>query len=83
MRRASRTVTARIHRLVGQLNAIETMVVNKRSCTEILSQVAAVRAGVESVAGIVFQRELERLANSRKVTPGEIAKLTKLFSQIT
>ncbi len=76
-------MTARIHRLIGQLKAIEVMVAKKRSCAEILNQIAAVRAGIETIGAIVFQRELERLRTNRRVTSEDIAKLTKLFSKTT
>jgi DNA-binding FrmR family transcriptional regulator len=83
MRRASRTVSARIHRLVGQLNAVEEMLANKRTCADVLTQIGAIRAGIEGVSAIVFQRELERLRQNRRVTSDDIAKLTALFTKTT
>lgn len=83
MRRASRTVNARIHKLVGQLEAIEVMLNHRRPCADVLTQVGAVRAGLEGVAAIIFQRELERIRKNKTVTSDEIAKLTNLFSKTT
>ncbi|MBI2984109.1 MAG: metal-sensitive transcriptional regulator [Candidatus Kerfeldbacteria bacterium] len=83
MRRASRTISARIHRLIGQLRAVEGMIVRKRSCTEILYQVSAVRAGIEQVANILFLRELERLAKTKRWRDPDLAKLIQLYSQTT
>lgn len=83
MRKASRTVTARIHRLTGQLQAIEAMLMSKRSCDEVLNQISAVRAGLEQVAVIVFQRELQRLAAKKKLSPNDIERLSQAFSKTT
>lgn len=83
MRRASRTVTARIHRLAGQLSAIEAMLQRKRSCADVLHQISAVRAGLEQVAVIVFQTELQKLAAKKKLTEAELAKLSQAFSKTT
>ncbi len=81
MRRASRTVTARIHRLNGQLQAVETMLRHKRSCADVLNQISAVRAGLEQVAVIVFQTELQKLLSRRKLSEPEVAKLSQAFSK--
>ena len=83
MRKASRTVTARIHKLNGQLTAIEHMISQKRACADILNQVSAVRAGLEQVAALIFQRELERMWKSRKLTPQDLERLTEIFSKTT
>jgi len=83
MRKASRTVIARIHRLNGQLTAIEKMIQSGRSCQDILHQIGAVRAGVETVAGILFQRELERLLAKKKLSQTDLEKLTSLYSKTT
>lgn len=82
MRRASRTVTARIHRLTGQLEAIETMLLKKRSCAEVLAQINAVRAGLEQVAAIVFEIELQKLSVRKRLQQKDIEKLTHAFTQV-
>lgn len=83
MRRASRTVNARIHRLAGQLNAVESMIRERRNCSEVLNQISAVRAGLENVAVIVFQTELQRLAAKKKLTAADVQKLSQVFSKTT
>lgn len=83
MRRASRTVNARLHKLAGQLLAVEKMLGQKRSCAEVLNQVSAVRAGLEQVAVILFQKELQRLAAKKSLTPNDIQRLSQTFSRTT
>ncbi len=83
MRRASRTLSARIHKLTGQLQAIETMIMDKRACAEVLNQISAVRAGLENVAVIVFQKELQRLAAKKSLTLNDVQRLSETFSKTT
>lgn len=79
-RRASRTVNARIHRLAGQLLAIEKMLTARRNCSDILNQIGAVRAGLEQVSVLVVQKELQR-TQLRNVSSEKIANLLKAFSK--
>lgn len=79
-RKASRTVTARIHRLSGQLQAIEKMIADRRTCPDVLTQIGAVRAGLEQVALLVLQKELQRSQN-RRVNPETTEKLLQAFSK--
>lgn len=79
--RASRTVGARIHRLTGQLQAIETMVGKRRSCAEILYQISAIRSGLEQVATILFEIELSKVSARRKLTKKDIDSLSHAFSK--
>lgn len=83
MRRASRTVNARIHRLAGQLNAVEAMLRQRRNCADVLNQISAVRAGLEQVAVIVFQTELQKLSAKKKLSAADVQQLSQAFSKTT
>ncbi len=78
---SSRTVGARLHRLTGQLRAIEKMVHRRRKCAEILYQVSAVRAGLEQVAAILFEIELQKLTAKKKITVADVDALSHAFSK--
>ena len=78
---ASRTLGARIHRISGQTHAIEKMVREKRSCPEILYQISAVRAGLEQIASILFEIELQKIAARRKLTKKDVDGLSHAFSK--
>lgn len=82
-RRASRTIAARIHKLSGQLGAIEGMVAHRRPCAEILAQVEAVRSGLGGVAAIIINDELMRLSKRKGANRQEIVKLTRVFIEQT
>jgi DNA-binding FrmR family transcriptional regulator len=82
-KRSSRTVAARIHKLSGQLSAIDGMVIAKRPCTDVLAQLEAVRAGLASVAAIIVNEELMRMLRRRNVEPSSIVRLTRTFIEKT
>jgi DNA-binding FrmR family transcriptional regulator len=79
--RASRTIGARVHRLTGQLAAIEKMVLRRRTCAEVLYQISAVRSGLEQVATILFEIELQKIAARRRLTKDDIDALSHAFSK--
>ncbi len=82
-KRSSRTVAARIHKLSGQLEAIERMVNEKRSCHELLAQIEAVRAGLASVAAILVNEEICRMAKNKRLEPHDVVQLTRTFIEQT
>ena len=49
----------RIHRIIGQLNGIETMIEEDRYCGDVLIQIAAVEKALQSFGYIVLQGHLE------------------------
>ncbi len=82
-KKSSRTLAARVHKLNGQLAAIERMVVKKRSCFDVLAQIEAVRSGLASVAAIIVNEELMRMLRRRSVEPANIVRLTRTFIEKT
>lgn len=82
-KKSSRTLAARIHKLNGQLAAIERMVVKKRSCADVLAQIEAVRSGLSGVAAIIVNEELMRMLRRRNVEPSNIVRLTRTFIEKT
>lgn len=81
MKKASRTIQARLHLIAGQIEAVERMVGKKRSCTDVMHQISAIRAGLEEVASIVFAREIEKRMKRKTLTQKDLLQLTKSFSR--
>lgn len=81
MKTASRTINARIHRLAGQLAAVENMIVAKRQCADIFAQISAIRSGLDQVSALVFQAELRHIARRKTLSPNDIDQLIKKFSR--
>jgi DNA-binding FrmR family transcriptional regulator len=60
-------VINRLRRIEGQVKGIEKMIAEEKSCTEILMQIAAVRAAIGKVGVIVFQTHFRHcLENASK-----------------
>ncbi|MCI2426705.1 metal-sensing transcriptional repressor [Candidatus Acetothermia bacterium] len=51
-------VTNRLSRIEGHLRGIKRMVEEKRTCTDILLQISAVRAAIDNVGKIILQDHL-------------------------
>ncbi len=81
--RASRTLSARIHKLSGQLDAIDHMVMRRRSCAEVLAQIEAVRSGLAGVAAILLNEELSKMIRKKHVDPRAIVALTRTIIERT
>ncbi len=59
----------RLHKLQGQLEGIEKMMATGRSCTEVLTQISAARAGLDKLANLLITEHLENcLVNSTDET---------------
>jgi DNA-binding FrmR family transcriptional regulator len=82
-KRSSRTLGAQIHKLCGQVSAIEHMVAEKRSCQEVLAQIEAVRSGLSGIAAIIVNEEIVRMAKRKTIESHDIVKLTRTFLDIT
>lgn len=70
---------AHLRRIIGQLNGIEKMMQEKRNCSEIITQLMAVRASLETLGVSVLRNESkECLAGS-----GSIKKKSQDLEKIT
>ncbi|MCR4434394.1 MAG: metal-sensitive transcriptional regulator [Clostridiales bacterium] len=48
-------ILKRLKRIEGQVKGIEKMIENDKNCVDILTQVAAVRAAINKVGGIILE----------------------------
>jgi len=53
-------VVHRLNRIKGHVGGISRMVTDDRPCAEVLNQLAAVRAAVDSVARVVLHNHVEK-----------------------
>ncbi|MBM0637655.1 metal-sensing transcriptional repressor [Campylobacter sp. VicNov18] len=53
-----KTVSNRLSRTIGHLNAIKRMIENDKDCSEILIQLAAVKAQVNNTAKVILKEHL-------------------------
>lgn len=65
----------RLRRADGQLQGILKMVDEGRECQEILTQLAAVRAGVERMMGVVVAQNVKKCVAEDELSPEQQADL--------
>ena len=79
----------RLHRIVGQINGIEKMILNKKYCVDILQQTRAVIAALKSVEQLILKDHMNACVSSamksKKVSDqnnkiNEVLKLIKKFN---
>lgn len=66
-----RQIVNRLSRLEGHIRGIKTMVQEHRPCPDVLTQVAAVRGGIDRVARIILDEHLSECI-ARAVDEGNI-----------
>lgn len=52
---AKSDIIKRLNRIEGQIKGIHKMLENDKSCVELLTQVAAVRAAINKVGGLILE----------------------------
>jgi DNA-binding FrmR family transcriptional regulator len=57
--KSRKNVKNRLSRIGGHINGIKKMVEENRECSEVLTQIAAVRAALDNVAKILLEDHLE------------------------
>ncbi|KMT21280.1 metal-sensitive transcriptional regulator [Clostridium cylindrosporum] len=55
MKCSKKNIITRLRRIEGQVKGIQRMIENDEDCTEVLVQIAAVRAAINKVGGVVLE----------------------------
>lgn len=77
----------RLKSIKGQVKGIEKMIENERYCVDILIQISASKAALESLAHIVLKRHIEScvteaiMSGTEKESSEKINELMKVFSK--
>jgi len=53
------TLLKRLRRVEGQIRGIQKMIENGRECESVITQLAAVRSAVDSVAGLILENYMK------------------------
>ena len=67
-------VGARLRRIEGQIRGIARMLENDRSCEDIVTQLMAVRSGIDTAGALILDTHLERCL-AEDDSPERIAQL--------
>ena len=67
-------LSARLRRIEGQIRGITKMLESDRACEDVVTQLMAVRSGVDTVGGLLLDTHLERCLGDAE-GPEQIAAL--------
>lgn len=76
-------IQIRLRKIQGQVKGIENMVGNDNCCKDILVQVAAVRAAINKVGGIIIQEYTKKCFNNNEVHLINEEKLDELVKTLS
>ena len=77
-------ITAQLHRIEGQVRAVEKMYKNKREIEEIIRVVKAARCSLDSVTKLLVDDKVSGCYDSKKVVrKKELTKLINVLFDIT
>lgn len=78
----------RVHRVRGQINAIEAMLNDEAHCNDVLMQLSAATAALRSIAVIVARKQIETCvkdavnANDEKSTDEKISEISLVVDRL-
>ncbi len=82
-------ILKRLRRIEGQVKGIQRMIEEDKSCEDILTQVAAVRAAINKAGGLILEKHsltcIENAASTddRKQALNDLAKTMQRFMRFT
>ncbi|MEG2337891.1 MAG: metal-sensitive transcriptional regulator [Clostridium sp.] len=86
MEKAKKDIITRLRRIEGQVKGIQKMIENGSDCTDVLVQIAAIRAAINKVGGVVLENYstscVTKVANSED-SQEEIKKLIDTIVKFT
>lgn len=71
----TRAVINRLSRAIGHLESVKRMVEEGRDCSEVLTQLAAVRSALTGTARVILKDHLEHCLNDAGGDPAELTAL--------
>ncbi len=72
----------RIHRIVGQVQGIERMIEDEKSCPDILTQISAIRASLLSLSTLLLENHINHCVRE-DVAAGQFEKIEELNTLLT
>lgn len=83
---SKKDLITRLRRIEGQVKGIQRMIEKEEECTDILVQIAAIRAAINKVGGLVLQnysKNCVRKVSENKDTEEEMEKLINAIVKFT
>jgi len=75
-------VQTHLRRIIGQLQGIEKMIVEKRNCQEVMNQLMAARASLEKLGILILQDESSYCFIGKGGTKKKLENLEKITNNL-
>lgn len=75
-------ILKRLRRIEGQIKGIQKMIENDKSCVDILVQIAAARAAINKVGGIMLENHSKRCLSQAKENDNCDEKIGELIETV-
>jgi len=78
-------LSSRLEKARGQLSGLQRMIENDEDCTQILTQISAVRAAIGKVGMIIVQNYMKDcldISEERKITEVRVENLVGILSRL-
>ena len=72
----------RLNRIEGQVKGIKRMIEEEKTCADILTQVAAVRAAINKVGGLILEKHSKECMNYSLNSENKQQELDELLNTI-
>ena len=72
----------RIHKISGQIEAIERMYADKRTAAEIMQQLVAVRSSLSSLARVIVEAEVKGCLPAAEGSPEKLRPVSQLVDTL-
>ncbi|HID54945.1 TPA: metal-sensitive transcriptional regulator [Candidatus Poribacteria bacterium] len=76
--KTKREALRRLRRIEGQVRGITRMVEEERYCVDILTQISAARAALQSLAAVVLKRHIESCVAEAMTSGSEMERVEKI-----
>ncbi|MEI6132897.1 MAG: metal-sensitive transcriptional regulator [Bacillota bacterium] len=72
----------RLNRIEGQVKGIKRMIEEEKTCADVLTQVAAVRAAINKVGGLILEKHSKECMNNSLTSENKQQELDELLNTI-
>jgi CsoR family transcriptional regulator, copper-sensing transcriptional repressor len=76
-------VLNRLRRIEGQVHGLQRMLAEQRDCSEVLTQLLAVRAAIDEVGARIVDTEVDRCLHSENHEPERLAQTIRLWLRLS
>ncbi|MHB0877750.1 MAG: metal-sensitive transcriptional regulator [Anaerolineae bacterium] len=78
-----RDTLVRLRRLEGQVRGLQGMLQEGRDCSDVLTQLLAIRSALDEVGARIVDSEVDRCLHSPMHQPEQLAKVIRLWLRLS